>query len=42
MQGLVEDVMYVSQGKVPMYGGDSEYHWIFDWLLRLPQCLINQ
>ena len=42
MQVLVEDAMYVSQGNIPMYGGDAEYKWICDWILSLPHGLINQ
>ena len=42
MQGLVKDVLYVSQGKVTMSGRYYEYHWICAWRLRLPRGLINQ
>ena len=27
VQGLVEDVMYVSQGKIPIYEGGATYQW---------------
>ena len=27
MKGLVEDVMYVSQGEILMYGEDVTYQW---------------
>ena len=27
MQGLVEDVIYVSKGKIPMSGGHAAYQW---------------
>ena len=42
MQGLVEDAIYVSQVKIPIFGGDAAYQWICAWLLRLPRGLINQ
>ena len=42
MHRLVEDVMYVYRGKVTMFGGDVEYHWIYAWHLRLPHVIINQ
>ena len=41
MQGLVEDVIYVSQGGLPMSRGDAAYQWICAWRLSLPHGLIN-
>ena len=42
MQGLEEDAMYVSQGEIPIYGGDDVYQWSCDCFLSLPQVFINQ
>ena len=28
IEGLTEDVMYISQGEIPMSGGDAVYQWI--------------
>ena len=42
MQGLVEDVIYVSQGGIPISGGDAAYQWNCAWHLIIPHGLINQ
>ena len=42
MQGLVEDVMYVYQGEIPMSGVDDVYQWMCACRLILPRSLINQ
>ena len=42
MKGLVENAMNVSQGKMPMYGGDAEYQWSCAWHLRLSHDLISK
>ena len=41
MQGLVEDVMYFSQGKIPIPGGDATYQYIYRSPV-LPHGMINQ
>ena len=41
MQGLEVDVMYVSQGKIPISGGNDAYHWSCEES-GLPHGLINQ
>ena len=41
-QRLVEDVMYLYQGGMPMYVVDYAYQWICAWCLILPHGLINQ
>ena len=42
MQGLVEDVMYVYQGGIPMSVGYDTYKWVCAWSLSLPHGLISQ
>ena len=42
IQVLVEYVMCVSQGAIPIYGGDTAYQWGFVWRLRLPHYQINK
>ena len=42
MQGLVEYAMYISQGGIPISGGDDVYQWICAWRLSLPHGLIYQ
>ena len=42
MQELVEDALYVSQGKIPMYRKYSEYQCIYAWRLILTYGLIKQ
>ena len=42
MQVLVEDVMYVFKGGIPMSVWGSEYQLICAWPLSLPIGLINQ
>ena len=41
MQGLVEDMMYVSQGGIPRSRGDAMYKRICAWRLGLPHGIIN-
>ena len=42
MQELAKDTIYISQGDIPIYGGDCEYQWGFAWHPSLPHSLINQ
>ena len=42
MQILAEDAMYVSQGYIPMLGGDAAYQRRCAWRLSLPHDMINQ
>ena len=42
MQLFVEGVTYVSQGGIPMSGGDAAYQLICACILSLPHSLINQ
>ena len=42
MQGLVENEIYVSYGKIPIFVGGAAYQWIFAWRLSLPHGLIYQ
>ena len=42
IQVLVGDVMYVSQGGIPMFGGGGAYQWSCAWHMSLPHGIINQ
>ena len=41
MQGLVEGVMYVSQGEIPISVGNDAYNWICARRLSLPHGMIS-
>ena len=42
MQELLEDVVYVTLGDIPLSGGDTAYQWSCVYRLSLTFSIINQ